>query len=145
MIIESRNRQFLAEINVIPLVDVVLVLLVIFMVTAPMLHRGLDLELPSSSSNTIQAQERLIVTIQRDRTVFLGNDAVNLTELRTRLTQARQANPSISVYLRADRSIPYGTIVSVMDEIKRAKIDRLGMVTEPKLEHVQEEPIRSTQ
>lgn len=144
MIIESRNRQFLAEINVIPLVDVVLVLLVIFMVTAPMLHRGLDLNLPTSSSNTIQAQERLIVTIQRDRTIFLGNDPVSLRELRSKLSLARQANPSISVYLRADRSIPYGTIVHVMDEIKRAKIDRLGMVTEPELERVQEEPVHSS-
>lgn len=144
MIVGSPNRQFLAEINVIPLVDVVLVLLVIFMVTAPMLHRGLDLDLPTSASNTIQAQERVIVTVQRDRKVFLGNDPVSLVDLRAKLDQARQANPLLSVYLRADRSVPYGTIVQVMDEIKRAKIERLGMVTEPQHEHVQDETIHAT-
>ena len=74
MITGSRSRQFLAEINVIPLVDVVLVLLVIFMVTAPMLHRGLDINLPTTAANTIKAEERLIVTIQKDRSLSLGNE-----------------------------------------------------------------------
>ena len=136
MIAESNRRQFLSEINVIPLVDVVLVLLVIFMVTAPMLHRGLDLNLPTSSSNTIKAEERLVVTVQRDQKLYLANDQISLADLRTKLQQAKAANPLVSVYLRADRDVPYGTVVQVMDEIKGAKIDRLGMVTGPKTEKI---------
>ena len=92
----SRSRQFLAEINVIPLVDVVLVLLVIFMVTAPMLHRGLDINLPTSAANNMKADERLIVTIQKDRSLSLGNDQISLIDLRTKLQEAKASNPLIS-------------------------------------------------
>ena len=141
MIAESGRRQFLSEINVIPLVDVVLVLLVIFMVTAPMLHRGLDLNLPTSSSNNIKAEERLVVTVQRDQKLYLANDQISLVDLRTKLLQAKAANPLVSVYLRADRDVPYGTVVQVMDEIKGAKIDRLGMVTGPKMENIKGQKI----
>ncbi|MDT3777083.1 biopolymer transporter ExbD [Nitrospira sp. MA-1] len=135
----SRPRQFLSEINVIPLVDVVLVLLVIFMVTAPMLHRGLDINLPTTSSNNIQAEERLIVTIQRDHTLSLGNDTISLVNLRAKLQEAKILNPLISVYLRADQTVPYGTVVQVMDEVKGAKIERLGMITGPKIETIIED------
>ena len=130
----SKPRQFLSEINVIPLVDVVLVLLVIFMVTAPMLHRGLDINLPTTTANNIKAEERLIVTIQRDHTLSLGNDTISLVNLRAKLQEAKTLNPLISVYLRADQMVPYGTVVQVMDEVKGAKIERLGMITGPKIE-----------
>ncbi len=141
MMSESGNRRFLSEINVIPLVDVVLVLLVIFMVTAPMLHRGLDITLPTSSSNTITAEERLVVTIKPDQTLFLGNDAISPIDLEAKLRNAKAANPLVSVYLRADRTVPYGTVVLVMDAIKGAKIDRLGMVTGPKMEQMNNQKI----
>ena len=137
----SRHGRFLSEINVIPLVDVVLVLLVIFMVTAPMLHRGMDISLPSSKSNTIKAEERLIITVQRDQKLFLGNDAIGLVDLRSKLREAKEANPEVSVYLRADRTVPYGTVVQVMDEIKGAHIDKMGMVTSPQTEQIKEDPI----
>ena len=135
----SKPRQFLAEINVIPLVDVVLVLLVIFMVTAPMLHRGLDINLPTTAANNIKAEERLIVTIQRDHTLSLGNDIISLVDLRAKLQEAKASNPLISVYLRADQTVPYGTVVQVMDEVKGARIERLGMITGPKIETIIEE------
>lgn len=135
----SKPRQFLSEINVIPLVDVVLVLLVIFMVTAPMLHRGLDINLPTTTANNIQAEERLIVTIQRDHTLSLGNDTISLVHLRAKLQEAKILNPLISVYLRADQTVPYGTVVQVMDEVKGAKIERLGMITGPKIETIIED------
>jgi len=141
MMVGSKPKQFLAEINVIPLVDVVLVLLVIFMVTAPMLHRGLDITLPTSAANNIKAEERLVVTIQKDHTLSLGNDPISLVELGTRLQQAKAANPLVSVYLRADQTVPYGTVVQIMDEVKRAKIERLGMVTGPKVETIEKEKI----
>ena len=136
-----RSRQFLAEINVIPLVDVVLVLLVIFMVTAPMLHRGLDINLPTSTANNIKADERLIITIQKDHSLSLGNDPISLIDLRTKLQEAKVSNPFISVYLRADQAVPYGTVVQIMDEVKGAKIERLGMVTGPKMETIQADNI----
>jgi biopolymer transport protein TolR len=139
MIVDSKPRQFLSEINVIPLVDVVLVLLVIFMVTAPMLHRGLDINLPTTTANNIKAEERLIVTIQRDHTLSLGNDTISLLDLRGKLQEAKALNPLISVYLRADQTVPYGTVVQVMDEVKGAKIERLGMITGPKIETIEEE------
>ncbi len=135
----SKPRQFLSEINVIPLVDVVLVLLVIFMVTAPMLHRGLDINLPTTTANNIKAEERLIVTIQRDHTLSLGNDTISLVNLRAKLQEAKILNPLISVYLRADQTVPYGTVVQVMDEVKGAKIERLGMITGPKIETIIED------
>jgi len=137
----SRSRQFLAEINVIPLVDVVLVLLVIFMVTAPMLHRGLDINLPTSAATNIKAEERLIVTIQRDHTLSLDNDPISLVDLKSQLREAKASNPLVSVYLRADQTVPYGTVVQIMDEMKGAKIERLGMVTGPKIETIEEETI----
>ena len=141
MTVDSRRSRFLSEINVIPLVDVVLVLLVIFMVTAPMLHRGMDISLPTSKSNTIKAEERLIITVQRDQKLFLGNDAIGLIDLRSKLREAKKANSEVSVYLRADRSVPYGTVVQVMDEIKGANIDKMGMVTSPKAEEIKEDTI----
>lgn len=138
--LESRPR-FLAEINIIPLVDVVLVLLVVFMVTAPMLHRGIDLSLPRSQSNTITPEERLVITIEPDERVYLGKDRVTLIHLRKRLHQAKALNAGVSVYLRADRRVPYGRIVQIMDEVKRVGIERLGMITDIRKTVVEEEVI----
>ncbi|WP_447974064.1 ExbD/TolR family protein [Nitrospira sp. Kam-Ns4a] len=131
MMFEARHRRFLAEINVIPLVDVVLVLLIIFMVTAPMLYRGLDIKLPTSTSNTIKPEERLVLTIERDRKLYLDKDPVGIEQLEARLREARLRNADVAVYLRADRDVPYGAVVQVMDGVKRAGIEKLGMVTEP--------------
>lgn len=145
MIFESRHRRFLAEINVIPLVDVVLVLLVIFMVTAPMLHRGLDIDLPKSESNTIRAEERLIVTIERDQKLYLENDQISVGQLEARLKAAKARNAEVAVYLRADQAVPYGVVVQVMDGVKRAGIEKLGMVTSPLAEErVEREVISKT-
>ena len=131
MIFETRRRRFMAEINVIPLVDVVLVLLVIFMVTAPMLYRGLDIKLPTSASNTIRPEERIVLTIERDQKLYLDKDPVNVAQLERRLRAMKARNADLSVYLRADREVPYGTVVQVMDGVKRSGIEKLGMVTEP--------------
>ncbi len=121
----------MAEINVIPLVDVVLVLLIIFMVTAPMLYRGMDIKLPTSASNTIKPEERMVLTIERDQTLYLDKDRVSPAQLEARLRAAKQRNNEVSVFLRADRDVPYGTVVQVMDGVKQAGIDKLGMVTDP--------------
>lgn len=141
---EARQRRFLAEINVVPLVDVVLVLLVIFMVTAPMLHRGLDVKLPTSTSNTIKAEERVVVTVERDQKIYMDKELVGAAQLEGKLRALKQQNPEVGVYLRADRAVPYGSVVQVMDSVKRAGIEKMGMVTDaPGEERVVEDPIRS--
>ncbi|TAL10453.1 MAG: protein TolR [Nitrospirae bacterium] len=132
--IEARRRRFMAEINVIPLVDVVLVLLIIFMVTAPMLYRGMDINLPRSSSNTIRPEERVVLTVERDRRVYVDKDLIPLAQLPQKMESLRRKNPEVSVFLRADRDVPYGTVVQVMDGIKKAGIVKLGMVTDPVIE-----------
>jgi len=129
--IESRSRRFMAEINIIPLVDVVLVLLVIFMVTAPMLYRGMDITLPQSASNTIKPEERVMVTVERDRQVYVDKTLIPLAQFPQKMNEVRRKNPDVSVFLRADQDVPYGTVVQVMDGIKQAGIVKLGMVTDP--------------
>ena len=131
MMFENRRRRFLAEINVIPLVDIVLVLLIIFMVTAPMLYRGMDITLPTSSTNTIKPEERVVLTVERDQKIYVDKDPVPVGVLETKLRTIKQRNADVSVYLRADRDVPYGIVVQVMDGVKRAGIEKLGMVTDP--------------
>ena len=131
MIFETRQRRFLAEINVIPLVDVVLVLLVIFMVTAPMLYRGMDIKLPTSASNTIKPEIRAVLTIEKDQRLYLDKDQVSVAQLERKLRVMKEEHADVSLYLRADRDVPYGIVVQVMDGVKKAGIEKLGMVTDP--------------
>ncbi len=137
----ATRRKPMSEINVVPYIDVMLVLLVIFMVTAPMLHRGLDITLPQSSSNSIEPNERLIISIEPDEAIYIGKDRVTIINLRKRLHEAKSLNPLVSVYLRADSKISYGRIVQIMDEVKRVGIERLGMVTSPKGMGIDEESV----
>ncbi|MBX3235396.1 MAG: biopolymer transporter ExbD [Nitrospiraceae bacterium] len=131
MMSETRHRRFMAEINVIPLVDVVLVLLVIFMVTAPMLYRGMDINLPKSATNTIKPEARAVLSIERDQRLYLDKDQVSPIQLERKLRALKDQNPEVSLFLRADRDVPYGIVVQVMDSVKKAGIEKLGMVTEP--------------
>ncbi|MFQ5509982.1 MAG: ExbD/TolR family protein [Leptospirillia bacterium] len=131
MEIDPRDRQYLSEINVVPLVDVVLVLLVIFMITAPLLYRGIDIDLPTSDTNTIEPTERVVVTVEEDGKVFVDKDRVNPDNLMGTFSSIRSRKPQVSVYLRADEDVPYGLVVNVMDAVKRAGISQMGMVTEP--------------
>jgi biopolymer transport protein TolR len=134
MINGTQGRRFMSEINVVPLVDVVLVLLVIFMVTAPLLYRGLDIDLPRTAVNTIAPEERVVLTVTRQREIFLDKEAVSMDRLALQLEMLKVRSPQVSLYLRADRQVPYGVVVGVMDTVKRAGIERLGMVTEPAAE-----------
>jgi biopolymer transport protein TolR len=131
MMLETRQRRFLAEINVIPLVDVVLVLLVIFMVTAPMLYRGMDIKLPTSASNTIKPEIRAVLTIEKDQRLYLDKDQVSVAQLEQRLRVLKEEHKDVSIYLRADREVPYGVVIQVMDGVKKVGIEKLGMVTDP--------------
>ncbi|MEO5656969.1 MAG: biopolymer transporter ExbD [Nitrospiria bacterium] len=134
MLLGDRRRgdagRFLAEINVVPLVDVVLVLLIIFMVTAPLMYRGIDIDLPRSAVNTIKPDERVVLTVSRDRAIYLDKERIARMMLDETLAKLARSRPDLTLYLRADRDVPYGTVVEVMDAVKRAGIERLGMITE---------------
>ncbi|MCE5265615.1 MAG: protein TolR [Deltaproteobacteria bacterium] len=122
----------MAEINVTPLVDVMLVLLIIFMVTAPMLQMGIDVNLPRVKAKSVDvAEEKLVLTINGAKEVFLNKSRMPLSELGTKLDYILKARIEREVYLRADRNVPYGFVVEVMAEVRKAGVDKLGMITEP--------------
>ena len=130
------GRQTLTEINVTPLVDVMLVLLIIFMVTAPLIQQGVEVKLPDAQAKAIDAEEqKLVLSIQADKTIRLGagDDAakVPLAELEDRLRANARAIRDRQLYLAADRSLPYGFVVEVMATVQRAGIQNLGMITNP--------------
>jgi len=128
---ERRLGPALSEINVTPFVDVMLVLLVVFLVTAPMLFRGIDVRVPRTETRTVQPEERLVLTVTKEGAVFVGEQPITLARLERLLASLRQRNPKAAVFLRADERAAYGSVVKVMDIVKKAGIDRLGMVTEP--------------
>ena len=129
----SRGRfgPSLSEINVTPLVDVILVLLIIFMVTAPMMTRGIDVKLPRTESGADATEQRLVVSVDRDNTVYLNDRPVNLNLLTDRLKTEMKRTGLDFVFLRADQEVPYGRVMLVMDQIKKSGADRVGMVTQP--------------
>ncbi|MBU3932461.1 MAG: protein TolR [Proteobacteria bacterium] len=127
----SENR-LMAEINVTPFVDVMLVLLIIFMVTAPMLQMGIDVNLPRVKAKSMDvAEEKLVLTINGAKEIFLNKSKTPLTELGIKLEHIFAARIDREVYMRADRNVPYGFVVEVMAEIRKAGVDKLGMITEP--------------
>jgi biopolymer transport protein TolR len=130
---ESRHRvgTSLAEINVVPLVDVVLVLLLIFMLTAPMMYRGIDVNLPRTASKPTATEERLVLTLTKDQTLYLNDRPLPLASLEAQLRDVIKNRNDKTLYLKADQSLAYGFVVETMDRLRRAGIERLGMVTEP--------------
>lgn len=127
----DRNRKVLSEINVTPFVDVMLVLLVIFMVTAPLLQQGIDVNLPKAKGRDLPPEERISLIIKKEGTIYMNDNPVSLTDMKHKLEAISKLNPN--VYLKADRGVPYGFVVEVIGEIKDAGIERLGIVTEPKI------------
>lgn len=122
----------MADINVTPLVDVMLVLLIIFMVTAPMMTQGVDIDLPKTTSKALRQQEYpLVVEIDRDGAIHLGKTKVDMRLMRQELEKMPEEKKKDSVYLRADETVPYGLVVQVMAQIKQAGFAKLGMVTQP--------------
>jgi biopolymer transport protein TolR len=126
------RRGLVADINVTPLVDVMLVLLIIFMVTAPMMTQGLEVNLPETTTKSLRQHEKpLMVSINKEGSIYLGKIKVDLSLLRQQLGSLPDEKKKEPVYLRADQSVPYGLVIQTMAEIKRAGFDKLGMVTRP--------------
>ncbi|MBT9536775.1 MAG: protein TolR [Nitrospirae bacterium] len=121
----------LSEINVTPFVDVMLVLLIIFMVTAPLLQQGIDVNLPQAKGKDLPSEERITLVIKKDGVIFMNDKPMSMSEIKQKLTAISKLNPN--VFLRADKDVPYGFVVQVMSDIKEAGIEKLGMITEPKI------------
>ncbi len=131
MAFNSKTGKALAEINVTPLVDVMLVLLIIFMVTAPMLQQGVDVNLPPVAARELPLEaEQLIVSITKGRQVFLNRAPLTLSQLRVKLEAIYKDKPRKEVFLRADKDVPYGFVVETMAALRASGIRRIGMVTE---------------
>ena len=127
----GRARDALADINVTPLVDVVLVLLIIFMVTAPVLQSGIDVSVPQTKTVKEITEERLVLTIDRQQRIFLGNEPVNINEIGKRLHERIRDPQNQAVYLRADENVPFGAFATVMDAVKQAGFSNVSIVTRP--------------
>ncbi len=130
--LENNSDRLMADINVTPFVDVMLVLLIIFMVTAPMMIQGVNVSLPeTTAAPLISDEERLLVTIDTDSRIYVNDYPVTADFLKDKLENILMGRSERDVYLRADKAIPYGTVVYVMSQIKKAGVDKLGLVTIP--------------
>ncbi|MSN25168.1 MAG: protein TolR [Geobacter sp.] len=126
------NRGIMAEINVTPMVDVMLVLLVIFMVTAPMMQQGVQVNLPKADTKAMTpAEESVVVSVDKSGKTYINKDEVPAGDLKSRLATMFASRAKKEVFLKADAGVPYGEVVRAMADIKGAGIERLGMVTEP--------------
>src|SRR5437588_7572735 len=127
----GQTQTSMSEINVTPFVDVVLVLLVIFMITAPILQSGVEVNVPKTRTVKEITEERLVISIDRQQRVFLGNDPININEIGARLKEKLHDPERMQIYLRSDENVPFGAFATVMDAVKQAGITNVSIVTEP--------------
>lgn len=131
----NQDRRTLSEINVTPLVDVMLVLLIIFMVTAPMMQQGIEVNLPLAAAKALESkEEQLILTITRNKEIYLNRRRFELEGLRDKLRELYRDRSNKEIYLKADNGVAYGFVVKTMAEIKGAGIEQLALITEPEME-----------
>jgi len=128
---QGRTQTSLSDINVTPFVDVVLVLLIIFMLTAPILQSGIEVNVPKTRTVKEISEERLVITIDRSQRVYLGNDPININQIGARLRAKLRDPGRQSIFLRADQNVPFGAFATVMDAVKQAGISNVSIVTEP--------------
>jgi biopolymer transport protein ExbD/biopolymer transport protein TolR len=133
----GRTQIALADINITPLVDVVLVLLIIFMVTAPVLQSGIEVAVPKTRTVKEITEERLVISINKKQEVFLGNDAININEIGSKLRQKVRDPQHQSIFLRADEDVRFGAFATVMDAVKSSGITNVSIVTQPLESHAQ--------
>ncbi len=127
----GQTRSSLADINITPLVDVVLVLLVIFMITEPVLQSGIEVNVPKTRTVRQITEQRMVVTIDRDQKVYLNDQLINVHDLAQRLQQSGSDPSHQAIYLRSDQSVPFGAVAQVMDAVKEAGITNMSVVTQP--------------
>jgi biopolymer transport protein ExbD/biopolymer transport protein TolR len=128
---EGKTQTTLAEINMIPFIDIVLVLLIIFMITAPVIQSGIEVSVPKTTYVREISEEKIMVTIDKKQTVYLQNQAVNLNELGAKIREKLPDPTRQSIYLLSDESVPFGVFATVMDSLKAVGIDNISIVTEP--------------
>ena len=131
----GRTQTALADINITPLVDVVLVLLIIFMVTAPVLQSGIDVSVPKTRTVKQITEERLVISIDSKQRVFLGNEPININAISDRLRKKVRDPQGQSIFVRADENVPFGAFATVMDAVKQSGITNVSIVTQPLDEH----------
>jgi len=129
--IDRRAGTSLSEINIVPFVDVVLVLLIIFMITAPILQSGIEVDLPKTKTVKEIAEERLVVTIDRAQRIYLGNEPVNIRELGKKILEQSPNARARAVYVRSDATVPFGAWATVVDALRESGIENVSVVTEP--------------
>ena len=127
----GRTQSSLSDINITPLVDVILVLLIIFMVTAPVIQSGIDVSVPKTRTVKEITQERTVITINKDQRVFLGSDPININEIGTKLRQKIRDPRNQSIFVRADENVPFCAFATVMDAVKQAGFANVSIVTQP--------------
>ena len=128
---QGRTQSSLSDINITPLVDVVLVLLIIFMVTAPILQSGIEVAIPHTKTVKEITEERLVITIDRQQRVFLNNDPININQIGPQLHQKIRDPEGQSIFIRADENVPFGAFATVMDAVKQSGITNVSIVTQP--------------
>ena len=128
----NRDSRLLSEINVTPFVDVMLVLLIIFMVAAPLVQHGVDVELPKANSKNVTAEEELLtITLTKDKKIFLNKMEIELVQLKEKLLRIFKQRTDNQLLFKADKDLPYEFVIQVMAEIKNAGIEKLGIITTP--------------
>lgn len=127
----GRTQIALADINITPLVDVVLVLLIIFMVTAPVLQSGIEVAVPKTRTVKEITEERIVISVDKQQRVFLGNDPININQIADALRKKIRDPQHQSIYLRADEDVPFGAFATVMDAVKQSGISNVSIVTQP--------------
>ncbi|HJZ65975.1 MAG TPA: biopolymer transporter ExbD [Candidatus Acidoferrum sp.] len=124
------TQTSLSEINMIPFIDVVLVLLIIFMITAPILQSGIEVDVPKTKTVRELVEQKIVVTVDKKQNVFIGNDPVNIHQLGSKL-KSQLKKPQDTVYLRCDESVPFGTFATVIDTLRVSGISNISIVTQP--------------
>ena len=131
----GRTQTSISDINITPLVDVVLVLLIIFMVTAPVLQSVIDVNVPRTRTVKEITEERLVINIDKQQRVFLGNDPVNINEIAAQIRRKIRDPQHQSIFVRADEDVPFGAFATVMDAVKQSGITNVSIVTQPLVSH----------
>jgi len=124
------TQTSLSEINMVPFIDVVLVLLIIFMITAPILQSGIEVDVPKTRTVREITEQRLVVTIDKNQRVYLGNDPVNVHQLPDKIKK-QQKHPGDAIFLRADETVPFGAFASIIDELRQSGVANISIVTQP--------------